>query len=293
MELTLAIAVTPPHAPGSRGHRAAVAELSPEESAVHTSVENLAIVWASVDRLCSGLPPGTWDLPTGCPGWTVKDHVSHLVDYEARALGWPVPQHEPSPLPHVRNALGRANEIGVDARRAQSGAAVLREFREVTAERLAQLRQLTGQDLAGPAVTPAGPGTVADMLTLRVMDSWTHEQDIRRAVELPGHCEGPAVDEAVGYFARFLPYVVGKRAAAPDGSRVVFRIGGQVPVVVDVAGGRGRPGDDPQSATVTMIIPVPTFAALAGGRSDVPGDVVISGDRQLGGRVLESMSLMP
>ena len=81
MELTLAIAVTPPHAPGSRGHRAAVAELSPEESAVHTSVENLAIVWASVDRLCSGLPPGTWDLPTGCPGWTVKDHVSHLVDY--------------------------------------------------------------------------------------------------------------------------------------------------------------------------------------------------------------------
>jgi uncharacterized protein (TIGR03083 family) len=260
---------------------------------VHTSVENLAIVWASVVRLCSGLPDGKWDLPTGCPGWTVKDHLSHLVDYEARALGWPAPQHEPSPLPHVRNALGRANEIGVDARRAQSGAAVLREFREVTAGRLAQLRQLTGQDLTGPAVTPAGPGTVADMLTLRVMDSWTHEQDIRRAAELPGHGEGPAVDKAVGYFTRFLPYVVGKRAAAPDGSRVVFRIGEQVPVVVDVAGGRGKPGDDPQGATVTMIIPVTTFAALAGGRSDVPGDVVISGDRQLGGRVLESMSLMP
>ena len=45
------------------------------------SVENLAIVWSSIDQLCSGLPAGQWDLPTGCPGWTVKDHLSHLVDY--------------------------------------------------------------------------------------------------------------------------------------------------------------------------------------------------------------------
>lgn len=260
---------------------------------MHTSVENLAIVWASVGRLCAGLTDSQWDLPTGCPGWTVKDHVSHLADYEARALGRAAPQHDLGPLPHVRNELGRSNEIGVDARRSQHGADVLSEFRQVTAERLAQLRQLTGPDLAGPAMTPAGPGTVADLLTLRVMDSWSHEQDIRRAVKLPGHCEGPAVDEAVGYFTRFLPYLVGKRAAAPDGAKVVFRVGGRAPVVVEVAGGRGRPAADPQDATVTMTIPVATFAALAGGRGDVPGDVVITGERQLGQRVLESMSLMP
>lgn len=263
------------------------------ESAVHTSTENLAAVWASVGQLCSGLSASQWDLPTGCPGWTVKDHLSHLVDYEARALGPPAPQRDPGPLPHVRNELGRANEIGVDMRRAQSGAAVLAEFRQVTADRLAQLRQLTGSDLAGPAVTAAGPGTVADMLTLRVMDSWIHEQDIRRAVQLAGHCEGPAVDEAVGYFTRFLPYVAGKRAAAPDGSKVVFRIGGQAPVAVEVTGGRGRPAAAPQDATVTMTIPAATFAALAGGRSDVPGNVAITGDQQLGQRVLQSMGLMP
>jgi uncharacterized protein (TIGR03083 family) len=80
------------------------------EGAVHTSTENLAAVWASVGRLCSGLPASEWDLPTGCPGWTVKDHVSHLVDYEARALGRPAPRHDPGQLPHVRNELGRANE---------------------------------------------------------------------------------------------------------------------------------------------------------------------------------------
>ncbi len=211
------------------------------EGAVHTSVENLAAVWASIDRLCSGLPDRQWQLPTGCPGWTIKDLVSHLVDYEARAIGRPAPEDQPGPLPYLRNELGRANEIGVEARRARSGAAVLGEFREVTAERLAQLRQLTEEDLAGPASTAVGPGTVADLLTLRVMDSWMHEQDIRRAAGLPGHGEGPDVDEAVGYLTRFLPYVVGKRAAAPDGARVAFRIGDRAPVVIEVAGGRGRP----------------------------------------------------
>ena len=257
------------------------------------SAENLAIVWSSIDQLCSGLPAGQWDRPTGCPGWTVKDHLSHLVDYEARALGRPAPGPEPGPLPHVKNEMGRANEIGVDARRPVPGPAVLEEFREVTAERLAQLGRLTEQDLAGPAMTPAGPGTVADLLTLRVMDSWSHEQDIRRAVGRPGDEESPAAEEAVDYFIRFLPYVVGKRAAAPEGSKVVFRIGGRSPLPVEVTAGRGRVAAGPDDATVSLEIPVASFAALACGRGDAPGDAVITGDRQLGQRVLGSMGIMP
>ncbi len=260
---------------------------------MYSSVENLGIVWASIDRLCSGLADGQWDLPTGCPGWTVKDHLSHLVDYEARALGRPAPEHEPAELPHVKNDMGRSNEIGVDARRLKSGPQVLEEFREVTGERLARLGQLTEQDAAEQTMTPAGPGTVADMLTLRVMDSWSHEQDIRRAVGRPGHADGRAVTESLGYFTRFLPYVVGKRAAAPEGSKVVFRIGERDLVAVEVTGGRGRVAADPRDATVTLAVPVASFAALVCGRSDVPDDVGITGDRQLGQRVLQSMGIMP
>jgi len=257
------------------------------------SVENLGMVWASVDRLCSGLPDSDWDLPTGCPGWTVKDHLSHLVDYEARALGRPASEQDPGPRPYLKNDMGRSNEIGVDARRPRPGPAVLEEFREVTAERMAQLGRLTEQDLAAQTMTPAGPGTLADLLTLRVMDSWSHEQDIRRAVGRPGGEDGPAAAEAVGYFVRFLPYVVGKRAAAPEGSKVVFRIGGQSPVPVEVVGGRGKVAADPDGATVSLEIPVTSFAALACGRGEAPDDVVITGDRALGQRVLESMDIMP
>jgi hypothetical protein len=36
-----------------------------------------------------------------------------------------------------------------------------------------------------------------------------------------------------------------------------------------------------------------TFAALMGGRADAPDDAVITGDRELGRRVLESMGVLP
>ena len=258
-----------------------------------TSVDNLAVLWASLDELCSALEPAQWALATGCPGWTVKDQLSHLIDYEARAVGRSAPDHEPSEHGHVKNDLGRGNEIGVDFRRSMSGPEVLEEFRSVTADRLDQLRGLSEDNLRAEMMTPAGPGTVADMLTLRVMDTWSHEQDIRRAVGRPGDVGGPAVDEAIGYFTRFLSYLVGKRAGAPEGAKVVFAIGDRAPVAVEVIEGRGRVAANAEDPTVDLAMPVTTFAALVGGRSDAPDDVVVSGDAQLAQQVLASMALMP
>ena len=63
--------------------------------------------------------------------------------------------------------MGRLNEVGVDARRDRPGAAVLGESRDVTAERVAQLGQLTEHDADGPAMTPVGPGTVAALMAGR------------------------------------------------------------------------------------------------------------------------------
>jgi uncharacterized protein (TIGR03083 family) len=258
------------------------------------SVDNLAELWESLDAVLSSLDEMQWRAATGCPGWTVQDNVSHLVDYESRALGDPAPVHWPPELPHVKNPIGQANEVGVDARRHCSGAEVLAEFREVTRRRLGQLRALTEADLEREIDTPAGRGTVASMLTLRVMDNWSHEQDIRRAVGRPGHLEGPAMDEAIGYFCTLLPYVVGKRAAAPEGSTVVFRIGQREPVVVGVSGGRGRLGQDlPADPTVDLAIPVGTFGALVCGRSDAPRDHRVDGDVELGERIVQNLGVMP
>ncbi len=259
-----------------------------------SSAGNLATAWRSIDALCSTFTDDDWRQPTGCPGWSVQDALAHLVDYEARALGRPAPEHMPRDVSHTKNDMGRSNEVGVDYRRSCTGAEVLEEFREVTAARVEQMRGWTDDDLGREVMTPAGPGTLADMLTLRVMDTWTHEQDIRRALGRPGGCDGPVADEAIGYFVRFLPYVVGKRAQAPDGSTVVFDIGPGRRVPIEVVNGRARiAAEEPATPAVTITMPVGTFAAVVGGRSDVPDDIAIGGDQALGRKIVDSLTLMP
>ena len=200
--------------------------------------------WRSIDELCAELTEEERHRPTGCPGWTVKDNISHLIDYEAGALGRPRPDHTPPALPHVKNPLGEANEVGVDARRSRSGQQVVAELREVAAERLAQLRALTDEDFAqedrhaGRARHPR-----------RHADPPGHGHLVARA----GHPAGspPAgarvrflVHEATAYFTRFLPLLVGKRAKAPDGASVVFAVGEGPPVLIAVEGGRAAVVDE-------------------------------------------------
>src|SRR2546422_827056 len=102
----------------------------------HTLVDKMAAVWASIETLCTGLSEEEWKTPTDCPGWTVQDQLSHLAGNESSLLGRPAPQHEVGDLPHLRNAIGRMNEVVVDYRRSWPGDKVLDEFREVTRARL-------------------------------------------------------------------------------------------------------------------------------------------------------------
>ena len=258
-------------------------------------VEQLAATWSSLDDLCSALTEEEWKRPTGCPGWTVQDNISHLVDYEGFALGRPRPKHEVGDRDHIRNDMGAVNEIGVDVRRERPGAAVLQELRELTAERLERLGQLTDEDLHSETQTPVGPGTVRDLLTLRVMDTWSHEQDIRRALGRPGHTRGPAVDTTVDYLLRFMPYAVAKLGGAPDGSTVVVHVDDRAPFVVAVDGGRGLAGDTvPDEPTVVLRLDAVQLQALTGGRADADPDAVdIAGDVELGRRIVRSLGFMP
>lgn len=258
-------------------------------------VELLATTWTSIDELCSSLTEDEWKRPTGCPGWSVQDNVSHLVDFEAFALGRPRPDHQVADLGHTRNDMGKGNEVGVDARRRLPGAEVLAEYREVTAARLDQLRALRDTDLDAEAMTPIGPGTVRDLLTLRVMDTWSHEQDIRRALGRPGHVDGPVVAHSVEYFSRFLPFAVAKLAGAPDGTTVVFHVGDLSPFAVVVDDGRGRALEpSPAEPTVVVRTDPGTFQALVGGRSDADASrVEVAGEVELGRRIVERLGFMP
>ena len=258
-------------------------------------VEQLNETWRSIAALGTDITEAEGKAPTGCPGWTVQDHLSHLVDYESFAAGMPRPDHVIADRPaHVKNDMGAMNEVGVDVRRGRQGSEVLAEFREVTAARLEQLRSLTDDDLDRETQTPIGPGTIRDLLTMRLMDTWTHEQDIRRALDRPGHAAGPVASMVTEYLSRFLGFAVAKRAGAPEGTTAVFVVGDEQPVAIAVTDGRGRAVEPPATPTVRLELDAVTFAALAAGRSDARTDLVmVTGDDALGRTIVASLGFLP
>lgn len=263
-------------------------------------IAELEEVWGSVAALADELDEEAWATPTDLPGWTAKDCLSHLVGTELMLLGEPAPDVPVDHLEHLTNPFASFIEVWVEARRPVPGADVAAEWRQVVPRRLAELRALPDEawDEVGP--TPIGEAPYRDFMEIRVFDSWMHEQDIRRAVGRPGHLEGPSAEVSVGRVRAGLGFIVGKRAAAPEGTAVVVEVtgpaGGTFAVVVD---GRAREVDEvPERPDVGLTMDVETFCALGGGRwrgADAlrDGRVAVAGDEDLAGRILAGMAITP
>jgi uncharacterized protein (TIGR03083 family) len=264
-------------------------------------VDRLDEVWTSLDELGSQLDDADWDRPTECPGWSVQDQLAHLAHIEGRLLGRPEPADElPDSMPHVKNSFGRINEVFVASRREWRGAEVLAEFHDATRGRVEALRAYGPDDFAAESWTPVGPGTVRDLLPFRLFDAWVHEQDMRRAVGRPGDLDTPVAEHALGMMAAAMPFVVAKKAGAPEGSVVVFSLTGPLgrDVVVGVVDGRGRLLDEvPDDPTARLTMGTETFARLGCGRVGADevlasGDVTLGGDTELAHAVARAMNYL-
>jgi len=263
-------------------------------------VEQLDQVWGSIGALGAALSEPEWKTPTEVPGWTVQDNLVHILALEWMGLGRPAPDHEiPNGLPHVKNDFGRLNEVFVDSRRDRTGEEALTEFRSVTADRLAQLRAFGPDDFGADSFTPVGPGTIRDLLPFRVFDSWVHEQDMRRAVGRPGNLDSPVADAAFGRVVASMPFVVGKKAQAPQGSTVCFDLGPPLAHRFAIrTDGRAQLLDViPTDVTVRIATDGETFVRLACGRLDpetvlADGAVDLDGDDAVGRRVVEALNFL-
>lgn len=263
-------------------------------------VDKMESVWQSISRFCDGLGEQEWKTPTDCPGWSVQDQLSHLCGSESRLLGRSTPDHTPVDLSHVKNESGARNEVVVDWRRTWSATEVLAEFRELTSERLSLLRGMREEDFAAETQTPLGPGTVLTLLQIRIFDAWIHLQDMRRALQRPGDMDGPVAEHAVGRCAMAMPYVVGRKAQAPDGTTVLFEVTGGAGqnLAIGVENKRGKLLETPiASPNVRLSMDVETFTCLSCGRWDPKqvleaGKVLINGDQSLGKTILEQMNIM-
>ena len=271
-------------------------------------VDMMEHVWRSIGELCDGLTEAEWKTPTDCPGWSVQDQVSHLAGSETGILGDPDPDHTPGEeaLAHTRSEQGQRNEIVVDFRRPWAGAQVLSDFRAKTSRRVDFLRSRSDDDFAAEMQTPVGQAPMSEFISIRIMDAWVHEQDIRRAVDRPGHYDSPAAAHALNRVIRAMPFVAARRAQAPDGATVVIDISGTAGrlISIGVEGGRGRELDQPPSSvqgtgpTVRISLDDETFGCLGCGRWDPDeilqsGKVSIEGDTALGESIVRQMNIMP
>ena len=259
-----------------------------------------AEVFSNVGTLAETLDDHHAMRATGCPGWTVRDHVAHITDLESILIGRGRVDHAvPEGLPYIRNEPGMFMEVGVDARRDVRLADLLAEYRDVTAERMARLAGLEDAQLDDMGRGFFGESRIRSLLAIRVFDLWSHEQDIRRALHEPGGLDGPA---AAHSRERMLMGAGGRaqeRLRPPAGTVIVFDVTGPGGALRSITfdGERGRSGATlPESPESTLRLDLSTLTVLACGRTDDPGArsrVVVEGDQNLARRVLEDMAVTP
>jgi uncharacterized protein (TIGR03083 family) len=251
-------------------------------------------VWVSLEALGRQLLPAEWGVPTRCPGWDVTAQYAHVLGVESLLASVPAPPPA-APAPHVRNAIGETNEAWVAAWAGRPPGELLDELASVTATRLGALRAMDEAAMDAPSWTPVGQATYRRFMQIRVFDCWVHEQDVRAALDRPGHSDGPAAEQAIDEIERNLGYIVGKRAAVPPASLVEIVLRGPVVrtmwVEVPPEGRASVVGEPGRQADVTLRLDSGTFAALACGRSmPSPPSVTVEGDTALGARIVEHLA---
>lgn len=257
--------------------------------------------WSSIQDLVillDELGPQDWARPTDLAGWDVKAVASHTAHLESLLAGGPEESAEVAQAAHITSPMGQFTEIGVITRRDRDPASIVAEIREVSARRHAELVADPPEDAAAPA--PGIFGMIGwntrTLLRNRPLDVWMHEQDVRRAVGRPGGIDSPGARHTADYLIEAFGFVVGKKVGPPAGTTAVLDVEGSAPIAVEIGpDGRGRRCEAvPAEPTVHLAMDRESFIVLAGGRrAAVPGGVVVSGDEELGSRIVDQLATTP
>ncbi|RFU87105.1 maleylpyruvate isomerase family mycothiol-dependent enzyme [Streptomyces triticagri] len=272
---------------------------------VHPSLQTYADAWThsvtAISELVTPLAEGEWNWATPCPGWSVRDLVSHVIGLDCEMLGDPRPIHTlPRDLYHVQTEIQRYMEMQVDIRRHHTAPEMTSELEYTIIRRSRQLRNETRD----PGTLVRGPlgseETLESATRRRAFDVWVHEQDLRTTLNKPGNLDSPGALVTRDELLTYLPKVVAKRASAPANSAVVFDVQGPLEFLRTVridADGRGTIDSAPSlGPAVTISTDWETFFKLACGRvklSSVTDRIKAEGDQDLARAILERFSITP
>ncbi|KRE56212.1 maleylpyruvate isomerase family mycothiol-dependent enzyme [Phycicoccus sp. Soil748] len=248
-----------------------------------------------------------FDLPTACPGWTVKDQISHVVGLESWLHTGDVPKVEVPDYAHIRGEAGRFIEKSVELRRRMVGQKVVDELETVAARRIAALSE-PGVTLETVVRGPWGPAPVGESLRRRILDIWTHEQDIRQALGRPGNLDSGGAAVFMDLLFAALPRLVAKEAGIEPGNVVIIDSTGPV---MGRAGVWVEPGEegkargiplfsgiahdgDPHDVFTTITLSTDCLTRRAAGRGGIDDiHFTVHGDEAVARRVLEHLVIVP
>lgn len=263
-------------------------------------IDALDQTWATIDRVVRPQPASAYDAPTSCPGWSVRDVLSHLLGFEMMVQGAPVPHFE-GPWPdYVRNPIGEINEAFVAVHRDEPGLVVLDQFREVGVRSLAALRALDDDAWDKVGWSPEGERPYHRFQETRVLDSWIHLQDIRDALLMPSDDHGVGEEIVINRFEGALPFVLGKKMKAPEATVIQVNLSGRLARTIVLGVHDGRALAEAASdvvPTVEITTPVAIFWRRMAGRISAEAFLTASasdvrGDRALARNFADALSIM-
>ncbi|MEV7783935.1 maleylpyruvate isomerase family mycothiol-dependent enzyme [Streptomyces sp. NPDC088106] len=272
---------------------------------LHPTLQPYADAWThsieAISELVQPLPEADWNRRTPCPGWSVRDVVSHVIGLDSEMYGDPRPIHTlPRDLYHVTNDHQRYMEMQVDVRRHHTAPEMTSELELSIIRRNRQLRnetRLPDTKVRGPLGTEL---TLEESMRRHAFDVWAHEQDLRTALGRPGNLDSPGAHIARDVLLAELPRVVAEQAQAPRSSAVVIDVHGPVEFLrtirVDIQG-RGTLETAPAlGPAATLTLDWETYLRLACGRTtpEAAADrVKTEGDLDLAAAILKHFAVTP
>ncbi|WP_030344234.1 maleylpyruvate isomerase family mycothiol-dependent enzyme [Streptomyces sp. NRRL S-1022] len=272
---------------------------------LHPTLQPYADAWThsieAISEMVQSLVEGEWNRRTPCPGWSVRDIVSHVIGVDCEMLGDPRPIHAlPRDLFHVTTEHQRYTEMQVDVRRHHTAPEMTAELEYTVIRRNRQLRNESrdpGTLVRGPLGTEV---TLEHSYRARAFDVWVHEQDLRAALGRPGNLDSPGAYVTRDVLLEALPKVVAHDANAPRSSAIVFDVHGPVEflrtVRVDIQG-RGTVETAPAlGPAAALTLDWETYVRLACGRvgpEAVADRVKTEGDQELAAAILRHFAVTP
>ncbi|MEB3031864.1 TIGR03084 family metal-binding protein [[Mycobacterium] nativiensis] len=188
---------------------------------VSSLCDDLADEHTALDAKVADLDEDAWSTPTPAEGWSVRDQISHLTFFDVTArLAIEDPERFREHVKEFASAAQRDRELvgDTDLGRRVSGAELLDRWRRERAGLIAAARSAP----PGERVPwYAQPMSLASFITARMMETWSHGQDVVDALN-----REPVVSERlrhvcdIGVRARRYAYLVNGLDDAGDPVRV-------------------------------------------------------------------------